>query len=624
VRIRSKGLGARPQPLEILFDGRALSARDSDSVASALVAAGEMSCREASDGGRRGLFCGMGVCQECLVEIDGLPGQRACMTPVRAGMRIVRQPARPDLAALADDAAAVARDGSPLAVIPPARPRPRHERAPDLLVIGGGPAGLAAAVAAAEAGLEVVLADERPKLGGQYYKQPPEGLVDDAGRLDVQYRSGRALIARARAAGVELCSGLQVWGAPSAQELLATSPEGEWTLRPRALILATGAYERGVPLPGWTLPGVMTTGAAQTLLRAYQVSPGTRVLVSGNGPLNMQVAAELVRGGAQVVALAELARLTDPRRAPALARMAVAAPDLIVQGAGYGATLARARVPVLHGRALIRAEGDGRVQRATVARIGPDGHAVPGSERSFGVDAVCVGFGFLPSNELSRALGAAHRFDATQGGLVVERHGDGRTSVDGVWVVGDGGGIGGARTAQAAGLLAGLDAERSLAGEHAAWDSPGDGGRGSRAARDGVRGRVARGGARGTRAARGGEEHTARRALARATRFQDALWQAYAAPRLVDQLAEPQTPICRCESVSLQAVRDAFDEGIGHIGAVKRLTRAGMGGCQGRYCGGLLAEIGARRGGRDPGELDLFAPSAPFKPLTIDELAERD
>jgi NADPH-dependent 2,4-dienoyl-CoA reductase/sulfur reductase-like enzyme len=590
VRIRSSGLEAAPATVKITFAGAPVQARATDTVASTLVAAGELACRETLDGDTRGLFCGMGVCQECLVAVDGEPGMRACMTPVRDGMTVERQPARPDLASLHAAAGAATSDAVPLAAPgPPASPA--HERACDLLVVGGGPAGLAAAVAAAEAGLDVVLADERAKPGGQYYKQPGDALIADEGRLDAQYRSGRRLIARAREAGVELLSGLQIWGAPRVDELLARDADGvDWTLRPQKLIAATGAYERGVPVPGWTLPGVMTTGAAQTLLRAYQVSPGTRVLVSGNGPLNMQVAAELVRGGAKVVALAELARLTDPRRAPALARMAASAPDLIVQGAGYGAALARARVPVLHGRALIRAEGDGRVQRATLAKIDASGRAVPGSEKTYEVDAVCVGFGFLPSNELARSLGAAHVYDRRESGFVVERSSTGRTSVDGLWVVGDGGGIGGARVAQAAGTLAGLDVVRSLG--------------------------------RPVPAAQVAGERAAAKAHARARRFQDALWTAYEAPRLVDQLAAPDTPICRCENVPLAAVEEAFDAGLGHIGAVKRVTRAGMGGCQGRYCGGLLAELAARREGRAPQEHDLFAPSAPFKPQRIRDLSD--
>lgn len=580
MRVRSSGLEAAPPRIELTFAGRRLAADATDTVASALIAAGELACRETADGQRRGVFCGMGVCQDCLVTVDGVPGQRACMTPVRDGMTVERQPAFPDLTAVPSPST----DGA-------GGEREPRERACDVLVIGAGPAGLAAALAAADAGLDVVLADDRAAPGGQYFKQPPEARVSDPTRLDAQYRAGRALIAHVRAAGVEHRPGMEVWGAPAPDELLATAPDGPWTLRPRALVIATGAYERAVPVPGWTLPGVMTTGAAQTLLRAYQVSPGARVLVAGNGPLNMQVAAELVRGGARVVALAELARSTDPRRAPALARMAAAAPDLIVQGARYGATLARARVPILHGRALVRAEGDGRVERATLAKIDDRGRPVPGSERTYEVDAVCVGYGFLPSSELARTLGVPHRYDRRSGAFVVERSANGRTPVDGVWVVGDGGGIGGARVAQAAGTLAGVDVARSLGrtidGEQLA------------------------------------AERAAERAYRRARRFQDALWSVYAAPPLAERLATPDTPICRCENVPLRRIEEAFDAGMQHIGAVKRVTRAGMGGCQGRYCGGILAEIAARRAGREPDEFDLFAPAAPFKPQRLDDVARR-
>ena len=161
----------------------------------------------------------------------------------------------------------------------------------DVVVVGAGPAGLAAARDLASSGLEVVVVDERPALGGQYYKQPstPPSAPD---RLDAQYRKGRELIDGARRAGATFLSGAAVWGASAPDLLMARSADHRWTLRARALVLATGAYERGVPIPGWTLPGVMTTGAGQTLLRRYQVAPGTRVLIAGNGPLNIQLAAD--------------------------------------------------------------------------------------------------------------------------------------------------------------------------------------------------------------------------------------------------------------------------------------------------------------------------------------------
>jgi hypothetical protein len=322
----------------------------------------------------------------------------------------------------------------------------------------------------------------------------------------------------------------------------------------------------------------MTAGAAQTLLRSHQVAPGQRVLVAGNGPLNLQVAAELARGGVHVVAVVELGR--PAARLPALAAMLAAAPGLVREGARFRATLLARRVPVINRSTVVRAEGTARVEHAVVARIGADGRPVPGSERRFGADAVCLGLGFVPSGEPLRALGCRHE------SLDVVTDACGRTSVDGVWAIGDGAGIGGAKVALAQGELAACDVARTLG---AAAEAPG-----------------------------------AERARRRHLRFQRALRRAYAAPRLAGELCDDETLVCRCEEVSYAAVRAALDEGAQHIGAVKRLTRAGMGGCQGRYCGPLLAELSARRTGRIVEELDLFAPAALFKLLPVVALAAID
>jgi NADPH-dependent 2,4-dienoyl-CoA reductase/sulfur reductase-like enzyme len=565
VRVTAPGLRPRDAAATILFRGRRIECRQGDSLVAALVDAGELVCRGADAGDPRGVFCGMGVCHDCVVVADGVPS-RACMTPVRDGMSVephreLEEPRDPGAARL-----------SPVALDP------------DVLVVGGGPGGLAAAAAAAESGAEVVLVDERPKLGGQYFKQPSDAFDVDESELDAQYRRGRDLIRRLERSGATLERGVQIWGAASPHELLAVAEGRALLLRPRRLVLATGAYERGVPLPGWTLPGFMTTGAVQTLMRAYQVLPGRRVLVSGNGPLNVQVAAELTRAGATVVALCESA----PRsigRGGAVARMALAAPGLVRDGLHYLAALRRARVPMLFGHSVVRAEGTERVERAVVAQLDSGGRAVPGSERAFDVDAVCVGFGFLPSNELARTLGVRHVFDPGLGQLTAVRTAAGRTSVDDVWVAGDGGGTGGARLAQSAGVLAGVDVVRSLD--------------------------------RTPTPALEREARQAERARRRDARFQRALASLYAAPRLLDQLAGRDTYVCRCERVSLAAVEEAFAGGIESIGAVKRVTRAGMGRCQGRYCAPVLAELAARRSAGPLEEDAWFAPSPPFKPLPV-------
>jgi NADPH-dependent 2,4-dienoyl-CoA reductase/sulfur reductase-like enzyme len=513
----------------------------------------------------------MGVCTECTMRVDGRPGVLACLTAARDGMDIDLQPATP----------ALAEDGS--------HDLPEYELTPDVLVVGGGPAGLTAAIAAAHAGLDVVLVDERSKLGGQYFKQPAAEFDVDEHALDDQYRQGRALIEQLQASSVRVLQGVTVWGAFSPDRLHAAGRDARWVLRPRRLILATGAYERGVPMPGWTLPGVVSTGAAQSLLRSSQVSPGARMLVSGNGPLNMQVAAEMARAGVKVVALAELADIRRPSNSIRSARMLAATPALARVGVGYLATLARARVPMLSRSAVIRLEGEASVASATVARIDAEGRPIAGTERRFDVDGVCVGFGFLPSNEIARSLDCRHRFDEQRGGLVVECDETGRTSLPNVWVIGDSAAIAGAKVAAVIGVLAG----HAVAVDLGATVSP-------------------------TLAER---VRRARRALVRHRRFQDALWQVYDAPTLYDQLAEPNTVICRCENVSLRQIEAAMSSALHSAGALKRVTRVGMGKCQGRYCGPVVTALAARRSGQPVDEVAGFFAQVPYKPTEVATMA---
>lgn len=569
MEIASRGIRPTSATASIYYEGLAVPCRPGTSVAAALTDAGMLACRHTAFGDR-GAFCGMGVCGECSMMIDGRAGQLACMSPVQDGMCVERQPVAP-LVDIAARPAELADDGV---------------RLPDLLVVGGGPAGLAASATAADAGLDVLLIDERGGLGGQYYKQPACSFALDVSRLDHQYLTGRALIDRAQRAGVTVLSGARVWGAAGPSEFYAVRGDQRWTIRPQRTVLATGAYERAVPFPGWTLPGVLTTGAGQSLLRSYQVAPGERVLVAGDGPLNLQLAAELARAGAHVVGHIELADITNPRHAGELARMAAAAPRLVRDGAGYLATLRRARVPMLTRRAVVRVEGAERAERATVARIDADGRPVAGSERIFEVDAVCIGLGFMPGNELARLLGVEHHIDRHTGGYVVDRTSAGRTSCTDVWVIGDAGDVRGAKVAEAVGLMAGADVAQSLG------RTPHD-----------------------PRAVQ-----RASRRLARHQRFQRALWRLYAGPALFSQLAEPDTIVCRCESVPLSAIDQAIAD-VRSAGAAKRITRAGMGRCQGRFCGFVVAERVASMTGVPVTALGGFAPQPPVRSVPIAALA---
>ncbi|MGD0430582.1 MAG: FAD-dependent oxidoreductase [Acetobacteraceae bacterium] len=527
--------------VSIQFDDRAIEALEGETVAASLSAAGIVTFRRTIGGAPRGLHCGMGACQDCVVTIDGRIGQRACVTSVRAGMVVSSEPP----ARLASIQGAHAPE----------------ERSAGILVVGGGPAGLAAATAAAEAGANVVLLDERTATGGQYTKPLSAAFHDTT--PDARFRLGRLMKERAVRAGVTIETEALVWGAFAPDEIAVLLRGAAVRFHPSRLILATGAHERPVPIPGWTLPGVLTTGGLQTLVRAQLVCPGHRVLLAGTGPLNLQVACELIARGVRPVAVLDSAPAPWSGSWLAAARMATAAPGLVAEGMRMLWTLRRAGVPVSWSTGLVRLTGSDRVEAAVLPN------------RTIQVDLVALNAGFQPEVGLARGLGVPHRFvDSGLGHLATETGEDGRTPVGSVFAVGDGAALGGARVAMARGRLAGLAAARDL-GHVAPEDS-------------GTRGEL-------------------RRALA----FQDALWRLFPLPPVRADLIPDDTIVCRCEEVTAGALRRELAAGLMSLAALKKATRAGMGRCQGRFCAATVARL-------CPGvsEPDGFAaPRAPVRPV---------
>ncbi|WP_174803152.1 FAD-dependent oxidoreductase [Martelella limonii] len=549
----------------ITFDGRRIEARHGESLAAALTAAGIRQFRTTAHEAPRGMFCGMGVCQDCLVEVDGRANERACMVKV-TGPLVARSEAHARPLDVTQSA------GAPKTI------DDVRLMQPEVLVIGAGPGGLSAAIAARSAGAEVLMIDERSKPGGQYFKQPD---VDGEGVMppDAQHREGAALVERARTIGVKILNDVTVWGAFAPLEFAATHNGAALRIRPKRAIIATGAYERGWPVPGWTLPGVMTTGAAQTLWRTARRVPGKRVLIAGNGPLNLQLAAELADGGAEIVAVVEAAAAPGAGAIGELATMALASPKLVLDGIRYHRKRRKAGAPMIHSAVVRGIERDGG---ALTVSIG----AADGGEPSgrYTVDAVCLGYGFEPANELLRGLGCGHDFDPQRRQLVTRRDDRGQTTVSDVYALGDCTGLGGARAALAEGTVIGSNVAASLG-----------------------------------HAASGEADATA--ALARHRRFQSALWRLYAFDGYHPSLANRETLVCRCEEVSFGEIEDALAEDLSMIGAVKRHTRVGMGRCQGRYCAPVLDTLMAARAGRERDEFSGFAPRVPVRPVRIADIA---
>jgi D-hydroxyproline dehydrogenase subunit alpha len=537
MRLTHPSIRPTGRAISFQFDAQAIGALEGETIAAALSAAGITTFRHTPAGAPRGLFCGMGACFDCVVTVDGRIGQRACLTRAVDGMDV--------------------RSGFPAELAFDAAP-PAAERNCDVLVAGGGVAGLSAGIAAAEAGASVTLLDERPVPGGQFAKPLAPSHADVA--PDRQFRLGADLRARAERAGVRMEANALVWGAFAPDEIAALVRGQAITYHPRRLILAAGAHEAPVPIPGWTLPGVVTSGGLQTLVRTQRVSPGQRVLIAGNGPLNLQLACELLAGGIKPVAVLEAAAKPGVTAWRDLARMARAAPDLVRDGWTMLRTLKRASVPVLWGTVLDRLDGDDRVRTA-----------IAGAHR-FDVDVVALNMGFQPETGLARALGIPHRFVARGAGyLATETCAEGRTAIPGIFAIGDGATLGGARIAQARGRLAGMAAAREL-GFAVAPDA--------RTLAD----------------------------LVRAETFQDALWRVYDAPPVA--IAD-DTIVCRCEEVTAARLRAEIAAGLTSLPALKKATRAGMGRCQGRFCAATIARLCPAA----PGAEDFAAPRAPLRPV---------
>lgn len=555
--------------IEIEVDSEPINAFEGESVAAALTAAGKLKINHDKDGNGRGVFCGMGVCYDCLVGIDDGPTQRACMTKVHAGMRIR---AAAYLAKPADR-----QEIQTLSTI---------QESPEVLIVGAGPSGMAAATSLTAGGILITILDERPSAGGQYYKQLAPGVqFTEPDKADQQYQDGAEIIKEVKESGAKLLTGVKVWGAFRKKsgeiEITATDDINSYVFRPRQVILATGAFEPVPLFPGWTLPGVMTTGAAQGLLRSYRVSPGDRVLIAGNGPLNLQLACELADAGVKIVAVAEAAQAPFPKLWRSALGALIASPLLMIRGLKMLKRLRSHGIPYLNSHIICETSGDGQVDKAIIAPY--DGNKIDfGRQKEYDIDALCLGYGFQPVNELARTLGCEYELSSS-GKMVPRCDKGGQTTIPGVYIIGDGATIGGAQVALAAGRTTANSVLNNL-GRNTSVNS------------------------------KDKNDLTIQR------RFQKHLWNMYKSPEIGTALANEKTTICRCECVKVGAVKSLVNEGIHDPGTLKRLSRVGMGRCQGRYCQNHLSNLLIDMTGKRPTYKALFAPQIPIKPIAIQKL----
>lgn len=443
----------------------------------------------------------------------------------------------------------------------------------EVVIVGAGPAGIRAAQTLCAHGLRPVLLDEAPQGGGQVYRQQPPGFTRDAGQLyGFERRKGQALhTALAQLKGqLDYRPDTLVWNAEA--PWLDTLSQGREAQRLAfsEVLIATGATDRILPVPGWTLPGVYSLGAAQIALKSQACAIGEQLVLAGSGPLLYLLAWQYAKAGAPPLMVLDSAPLSAQARAtPAL----LAQPATFAKGVYYRAWLGVHGVPVHTGAQLLNVEGDQRVEAVHWQDSRGQVHRVA-------CDALAFGHTLRSETQLADLLGCTFQWSAANRAWLPARDEGGRASVPGVYLAGDGAGILGADAAELAGELAAL----SLVSDRGLHVDP-------------------------TR------RHELQQRLGSLERFRQGLERAFPFPEQWAGQASDELVVCRCEQVSAGEIRAAVRQGHWEINRVKATCRIGMGRCQGRLCGAAAAELIACESGRAIDQVGRLRAQAPIKPL---------
>ena len=449
-----------------------------------------------------------------------------------------------------------------------------------IAVIGAGPAGMAAAVEAAALDLSVVVLDEQLLPGGQMYRSLEKLPLSGSFDLGEDYLQGRPLIEAFRQCGAVYLPESRVWEITKEGDIYFLVDGKARHILAEEIIVAGGAQERPFPIPGWTLPGVMTAGAAQILLKSASMGAPEAVF-AGSGPLLHLVVWQYLQAGLPVAAVLETTPLANYLRAAPFLPAGLSVPVYLIKGMKLMAGLRRAGVPWFAGVEELRVVGENRIESVSYRK--------GRRRRRIRTDHLFLHHGIVPDINLTASIGCRHIWDEIQACWHVERDRWGRTSIDGVSVAGDGGAIGGVESAQLQGRLSAISAAERL-GAISRNER-------NQRARKTLRSLV--------------RERRARKFLDVLYRPHDRFWR----------FLPDETVVCRCEEITAGEVKAATALGCQGLNQLKAFTRCGMGPCQGRMCGLTNSQIMAETRGTSVVDIGYLRPRPPIKPITLGILA---
>lgn len=455
----------------------------------------------------------------------------------------------------------------------------------DFVIIGTGPAGISAAVTAAKFGVEVTIIGEDPRIGGQIFRQIISPLQPQTHYVDTQNEKlFKNLNKELKKVHLQFLSKTIVWGIFD-DKVIATDNKNHPLIKAKRLLIAEGAYETPVAFPGWTLPGVMTLGGAQILLKSQGVIPQGKTLIAGTGPLLYYTVSQLIKNGTHVIGVLEASSF--PQWMKWILRL-WRSPDLLWKGIQYLALLKKHQIPIHYGHVVVRAEGNESLEKVIFARVDDYWEPQPGTEKTVDVDTLCLNFGFVPSTIFSHMAGCEHTCDPILRGWIPRITARYETSKKGIFVAGDCTGIGGVKKAVLEGEIVVTEIALQL-------------GRISKSTADKSLARL-------------------QKAISRRNWYQRFLRTIYAFRPGLIKLLTPETIICRCEEIDLRTILNIMEEGVKNLDQIKRISRVGMGRCQGRFCfptllGILLKNFSPRKLNQED-----FAARPPAKPIPLKEI----
>lgn len=451
----------------------------------------------------------------------------------------------------------------------------------DIVVIGAGPSGMAAATLAARHGAKVTLLDEQNGVGGQIWRSITVASDARLRTLGPDYAAGTAPARDFASSGARYIAGATVWQVTRDGVVNYLHAGASQSIRGKRVILCSGAMERPFPIPGWTLPGVMTAGAAQILLKSADTVPTQPAVLAGCGPLLYLLAWQYVRAGVPIAAIVDTTDQGDYRRAMAHFPKALRGWPYLKKGLALLRVLRQKGVPFFKGATDLAIEGSDSAQ-AIYFTSGRTQHRVS-------TQLVLLHQGVVPNTQFTWSLRAPHTWDTAQLCWRPDTDDLGRLAdVEQVLVAGDGRGIGGAGAASIQGRLAALAALQDL-GMLTAAKADAQIGAGLKELQ--------------------GHMHI--------RPFLDALYR----PKDANRIPADDVLVCRCEEVTAGAIRDFVKLGCAGPNQTKSFGRCGMGPCQGRLCGLTVTEVIAHARNTSPTDVGYYRIRPPIKPITLAELS---